>query len=69
MPVLYAFSTLSGLIALVINRLAVGIGLVTIIFYLLFVLFFWIYLGKVKVYPDKSISSTEGAGAFTPVLI
>jgi len=67
--VLYLFSAISGLIALAMNWLSVGIRLVLLAFYLLFVLFFWIYLAKVKVYPEKSILSEEGSGIFTPILV
>jgi UDP-GlcNAc:undecaprenyl-phosphate/decaprenyl-phosphate GlcNAc-1-phosphate transferase len=51
--VLYGFSVVSGLIALGLNRLRVGTALVVMILYLLGVLFFWIYLGRVKVYPES----------------
>jgi len=67
--VLYAFSVVSGLIALAINYLGIGTSLVLIILYLLFVLFFWIYLSKVKVYEEKSIMWEEGRGRLTPVLV
>ncbi len=67
--VLYAFSALSGLIALSINRLGMGTSLVIVVLYLLLVLFFWIYLAKVKVYPEESILSGVGRGALTPILI
>jgi UDP-GlcNAc:undecaprenyl-phosphate GlcNAc-1-phosphate transferase len=67
--VLYAFSALSGLIALSINRLGIGASLVIISLYLLLILFFWIYLAKVKVYPEDSIVSAGGTGIFTPILI
>lgn len=67
--VLYAFSALSGLIALSINRLSIGVSLIIIVLYLLLILFFWIYLAKVKVYPEESIISTGGAGVITPILI
>ncbi len=67
--VLYAFSMGSGLIALAINHLDIGLSLVLIVLYLLFVLFFWIRLAKVKIYPEKSILSTNGLGVFTPILI
>jgi UDP-GlcNAc:undecaprenyl-phosphate GlcNAc-1-phosphate transferase len=53
--VLYGFSILSGCIALGISRLGLGASLLTVVLYLLGVLFFWIYLGKVKVYPEESI--------------
>jgi UDP-GlcNAc:undecaprenyl-phosphate GlcNAc-1-phosphate transferase len=65
--VLYAFSISSGGIALGINHLSLGISVVTVVLYLLLVLFFWIYLGKVKVYPEESI--IKHASGITPVLI
>ncbi|MFC1823756.1 hypothetical protein ACFL9T_13680 [Thermodesulfobacteriota bacterium] len=67
--VLYAFAVASGLIALAINYLSVGPTLVIIILYLLFVLFFWIYLARVKVYREESILSDNGLGALTPLFI
>ena len=67
--VLYGFSVASGLIALAIRHLDVSFTLVLIAFYLLFVLFFWIYLGRVKVYTEKSILSEESAKGFTPILV
>jgi UDP-GlcNAc:undecaprenyl-phosphate GlcNAc-1-phosphate transferase len=33
------------------------------------VLFFWVYLAKVKVYPEKSILSEDGSRGFTPILV
>jgi UDP-GlcNAc:undecaprenyl-phosphate GlcNAc-1-phosphate transferase len=53
--VLYGFSILSGSIALGINRFDLWVGVLTMVLYLLVVLFFWIYLGKVKVYPEESV--------------
>ncbi len=67
--VLYGFSVASGLIALAIRHLDISFTLVLIAFYLLFVLFFWIYLGRVKVYTEKSILSEESAKGFTPILV
>jgi UDP-GlcNAc:undecaprenyl-phosphate GlcNAc-1-phosphate transferase len=67
--VLYAFSIASGLIALAINYLNIGLSLTLIVFYLLFVIFFWIYLAKVKVYPEKSILSEDRRISITPILI
>ena len=46
--VLYGFSVASGLIALAIQSLSIGLTLVLILFYLLFVGFFWIYLAPVS---------------------
>ncbi len=67
--VLYAFSVASGLLALAINRLNTGTSAVLIVLYLLFILFFWIYLAKVKVYSEKSIVSDHPSGMITPLLI
>jgi UDP-GlcNAc:undecaprenyl-phosphate/decaprenyl-phosphate GlcNAc-1-phosphate transferase len=67
--VLYAFSGASGLMALAINRLNTGTSLVLIAIYLLFILFFWIYLARVKVYSENSIVSGEVSGLVTPILI
>jgi UDP-GlcNAc:undecaprenyl-phosphate GlcNAc-1-phosphate transferase len=67
--ILYAFSIVSGLIALAIGRFSIGTSLVVIIFYLLLVLFFWIHLAKVKVYPEESILTKTDKGGITPVLI
>ncbi|MFO7600670.1 MAG: hypothetical protein R6X27_12800 [Candidatus Desulfacyla sp.] len=67
--VLYAFSAVSGLMALAINRLDAGTSLVLIAIYLLFIVFFWIYLARVKVYSEKSILSGEVSGRVTPILI
>ena len=67
--VLYGFAVASGLIALAIRHLNGGLTLVLIAFYLLFVLFFWIYLGRVKVYSEKSILSEESASVLTPILV
>jgi len=67
--VLYSFAVASGFIALAINYLSIGTTLVFIVLYLLFVIFFWVYLAKVKVYEEKSIFSESGRGGFTPVLV
>lgn len=67
--VLYAFSVVSGLIALAINNLSIGPTLVLIVLYLLFVIFFWTYLARVKVYEEDSILSGNGLGAFTPIIV
>jgi len=67
--VLYAFSAASGLMALALNRLDAGTSLVVIVLYLLLVIFFWIYLARVKVYSEKSIISDHGSGRLTPILI
>ena len=67
--VLYAFAITSGVIALIVRNLNIGISLLIITIYLLFVIFFWIYLAKVKVYPEASILSYNGRRGVTPILI
>lgn len=67
--VLYGFSVVSGILALAVNRLHAGACVVIVILYFLFVLFFWIYLGKVKVYSEKSIRFDHTSGRITPLLI
>lgn len=67
--VLYGFACVSGLIAFAVNSLSTGISVVVLVIYLLFVIFFWIYLSRVKVYPEESILSGKTGGVFTPILI
>ncbi len=67
--ILYAFSVISGVIALAIGRFGAGTSLVVMTFYLLLVLFFWIHLAKVKVYPEASILDQVDRGGITPILI
>jgi len=67
--VLYAFAVISGLMAMAVNRLKISTSLVLVVFYLLFIVFFWIYLGRVKVYSEASILSKEASGLVTPLLI
>jgi UDP-GlcNAc:undecaprenyl-phosphate GlcNAc-1-phosphate transferase len=42
---------------------------VLIAIYFLFIVFFWIYLARVKVYSEKSIMSGEVSGVITPIQI
>ena len=67
--VLYAFSAVSGLIALAIGRFSIGVSLVLITFYLLFVLFFWLHLAKVNTYSEDSILTQANRGGITPILV
>ncbi|MBN1277002.1 MAG: glycosyl transferase, partial [Deltaproteobacteria bacterium] len=67
--VLYGFAAVSGLVAFAIDHMGIGTSLVLIVLYLLFVIFFWIYLAKVKVYSEESILSDRSAGSITPLLI
>lgn len=67
--VLYCFSVASGLVALSVQTAGIGIALVLILFYLLFVAFFWVYLARVKVYEGESILAENGLGPITPLVI
>lgn len=67
--VLYAFAAASGCLTLAIQHLSVGPTLVLIVLYLLFVIFFWVHLARVKVYPGESLLSNNGLGAFTPIIV
>jgi UDP-GlcNAc:undecaprenyl-phosphate/decaprenyl-phosphate GlcNAc-1-phosphate transferase len=67
--VLYGFSMASGLLALGMKYLSSGMVLVSAIFYILFVILFWVYLGKVQVYKENSILAEKGSGLFAPLLI
>jgi UDP-GlcNAc:undecaprenyl-phosphate GlcNAc-1-phosphate transferase len=67
--VLYLFSFASGLIALSIGQLSIGTSLMVIVLYLLFVLFFWIYLAKVKTYSEESILNQPDGNGITPILV
>lgn len=66
---LYAFAALSGLLALSLTRLSLGVSLVLVVIYLLFIIFFWVNLAKVKVYPEESVLSEVKKGRLTPILI
>ncbi len=67
--VLYSFSMASGLLALGMKYLSAGTILVTTILYILFVILFWVYLGKVQVYTEESILADKKSRVFTPLLI
>ena len=67
--ILYGFAAVSGLLAMIITRLSLGVGLVLVVIYLLFIIFFWINLARVKVYPEESILSEAKKGKLTPILI
>jgi UDP-GlcNAc:undecaprenyl-phosphate GlcNAc-1-phosphate transferase len=67
--VLYGFSIASGILALGFKYLNVGTATVITIFYVLFVILFWVYLGKVQVYSEESILSEKNGGVLTPVLV
>jgi UDP-GlcNAc:undecaprenyl-phosphate GlcNAc-1-phosphate transferase len=58
--VMYLFAALSGLVTIAIRGLSTWTSLALTAFYLLGVLFFWIYLGKVRVYQEPSLISEKG---------
>jgi len=66
---LYILAIVSGLIALAVRKMEIGVSLVVIVLYLLVVLFFWLYLAKVKVYPEASVINDNGRKGITPILI
>ncbi|MBS3759317.1 MAG: hypothetical protein KGY61_11715 [Desulfobacterales bacterium] len=51
--VLYFFAFISGLIALATYPLEMGVSIVVIALYLIFVLLFWLYLANAEVYVDS----------------
>jgi UDP-GlcNAc:undecaprenyl-phosphate GlcNAc-1-phosphate transferase len=67
--ILYGFAGVSGILAMAISRLALGVSLVLVAIYLLFILFFWINLARVKVYPERSLVSETQKGKLTPLLV
>jgi len=67
--VLYGFSIASGILALGFKYLNVGTATVITIFYVLLVILFWVYLGKVQVYSEESILAEKNGGILTPVLV
>jgi UDP-GlcNAc:undecaprenyl-phosphate GlcNAc-1-phosphate transferase len=66
---LYGFAGVSGFLAIAVNRLPLGVSVVLVAIYLLFIIFFWITLARVKVYPEESIVSEVNKGKLTPILI
>jgi UDP-GlcNAc:undecaprenyl-phosphate GlcNAc-1-phosphate transferase len=66
---LYGFAVVSGLLAMALTRFALGVSVVLVAIYLLFVTFFWISLARVKVYPGESIFSEVNKEKLTPLLI
>lgn len=67
--ILFGFAGVSGLLAMAVSRLALGVSLVLVAIYLLFISFFWINLASVKVYPEESVMSEVREGRLTPLLI
>jgi UDP-GlcNAc:undecaprenyl-phosphate GlcNAc-1-phosphate transferase len=67
--VLYGFSAASGIIALTFHYWNFSTTLALVVFYLVLVALFWIYLGRVKIYPEKSILSNDASRVLTPILV
>jgi UDP-GlcNAc:undecaprenyl-phosphate GlcNAc-1-phosphate transferase len=63
---LYGFTIIAGLLAVAMTRYSLSVSLAMIAVFLLFSLFFWIYLAKVKVYDEGFILSDK---KWTPILI
>ncbi len=66
---LYGFAGVSGLLAVAVSRLALGVSVVLVAMYLLFIVFFWITLARVKVYQEASVISEAREGKLTPLLL
>lgn len=66
---LYGFAGISGLLAVALSRLALGVSVVLVVMYLLFIVFFWITLARVKVYQEESVIPAAKEGTLTPLLL
>jgi UDP-GlcNAc:undecaprenyl-phosphate GlcNAc-1-phosphate transferase len=62
---LYAFAAAGGLVALAGARYPTAIFFLCLVLFLLISLFFWIHLGRVRVYPDEEKSVVERSKALT----
>ena len=67
--VLYLFAIISGLLALSIYPLDMGICIVIITLYLILVLLFWIYLANVEVYSQPPGLMETRTGTYLPVMM
>jgi len=65
--VLYFFAVISGGLALCMYPLDMGISIVVIALYLIFVLLFWIYLANVQVYKQKSDANIKQNAFLMPI--
>jgi UDP-GlcNAc:undecaprenyl-phosphate GlcNAc-1-phosphate transferase len=66
---LYGFAGISGILALAVRGLALGVSVVLVVLYLLFIVFFWITLARVKVYQEESVLPEAKEGKLTPLLL
>ena len=62
--VLYGFAAISGLIALGLYPLSTAVSATVIAAYLLVIVFFWIYLGKARVYNQAGSIPKNGSSFF-----
>ena len=62
---LYAFAAAGGLVALAGARYRPAIFFLCLVLFLLISLFFWIHLGRVRVYPDEEKSIVERSRTLT----
>jgi len=67
--VLYGFAITSGVVGLTTMWLNPWVSGAVMVTYILFVIFFWIYLGKVKVYPTEVLTQKDKGGLITPILV
>jgi UDP-GlcNAc:undecaprenyl-phosphate GlcNAc-1-phosphate transferase len=67
--VLYLFAVISGLLALGVYPLEMGISIVIITLYLLLVLLFWLYLAHVKVYEKPADIGRKQTDFLLPALM
>jgi len=65
---LYGFAGTSGILALAVGRLAFEVSVVLVVVYLLFIVFFWITLARVKVYQEESVIHESKKRSLTPLL-
>lgn len=67
--VLYIFAVISGLLALCIYPLDMGVSIVIITLYLILVLLFWTYLANVEVYSNSLDMTDKRSGVILPVMM
>jgi len=65
---LYGFAGISGILALAVRSLPFGVSVVLVVMYLLFIVFFWITLARVKVYQKESVAAESKKRSLTPLL-
>ncbi|HYR03239.1 MAG TPA: hypothetical protein VES58_07835, partial [Syntrophobacteria bacterium] len=66
---LYGFSAVGGIVALVGALSPAHVFFICLVVFLLVSLFFWIYLGRVRVYPEEEKSLIDRNGALTTLWI